>query len=191
MSIATQAQKSTQASVIQATQRPTSNPLVVAFDRHTSMVKGLPCTQDGHPNGHITQANATQCAQARAETFLASLPDTTTQEEALEALGEVQVLTLDRFMCLTQVPEADQQLAQKCKFGHKTQAQAEACVGTQAQAKVKAASMVKVNVGGSLTQATQAKPQATQSHPEAQGKAQATQEEAKLHSGSQGSTGKA
>lgn len=188
-SIATQAQKSNQAAQMAATAKPTDNPLIMAFDRLVSMVKGIPCTQDGHPNGHITTQAATYCAQTRAENFLASLPDTTTQEQALEALGQVQILTIDRYMCLSAPAPADwtpgQPLPQKCKFGHKTLVAAQSCVGTQASPKAKAASMVQVTMGGSLkaTQATQAQtPEAT---PEA------TQAKPRLTSGSKGNTGRA
>lgn len=196
MSIATQSQKITQANQIQATQRPTSNPLVVAFDRFTSMIKGQPCTTQGHPNGHITQANATSCAQARAMDYLATLPEDTTQEDALASLGEVQIMTLDRFMCLTTQATEGTPLSLKCKFGHKTQAQAESCVGTQARASIKAATLVQVTLGGAL-QATQEPTQPTQATQEPTQATQPTQanknkpEASKLHSGSQGQTSKA
>jgi hypothetical protein len=191
MTIATQAQKSTQAAVMSQTAKPTTNPLVMAFHRFTSLVAGKPCTQASHPNGHITQANAALCAQARAEEFLSTLPQDTTEAQALEALGQVQILTIDRFMCLSgPVPQdwtQGQALPQKCKFGHKTQAQADKCVGAQATTQAKVASQIQVALGGSLAsfQATQA-----QATPTPQASTQATPTQAtpkpKLTSGAQG-----
>jgi hypothetical protein len=204
MSIATQAQKTTQASIMAQTATPTTNPLVMAFARFTSMVAGKPCTQASHPNGHITQANAGLCAQTRAEEFLSTLPSDTTEDQALAALGKVQILTVQRFMCLsTPTPEGwtqGQALPQKCKFGHKTQAQADKCVGTQASTQAKVASKIQVTFGGALTtqaqttQTTQATPEATQQTPEgtqASTQAKPTQAKPRLASGSQGATGKA
>jgi hypothetical protein len=212
MSIATQAQKSTQAQVMSQTAQATSNPQVMSFSRFVSLVAGKSCNLVGiHPNGHLTQANAGLCAQARAEEFLSTLPQDTTEAQALEALGKVQILTIQRFMCLSApVPQGWTQgeaLPQKCKFGHKTQAQADKCVGTQASTQAKVASKIQVTLGGSLadilaTQATQAQatPEASQGQPEAtpeasQGKAQATQGKAtqrpRLTSGSKGNTGRA
>jgi len=197
MSIATQAQKTTQANVMSATATPTPNPQVMSFSRFTSLVAGKPCTQATHPNGHITQPNASICAQARAEEFLATLPSDTTEDQALEALGEVQILTVQRFMCLSApVPQGWTQgeaLPQKCKFGHKTQAQADRCVGTQATTPAKVASRITITLGGAL-EATQATPQATQAKPET---TQATTPNsakpaaARLTSGSEGKTSRA
>jgi hypothetical protein len=213
MSIATSAQKVTQANQMAASAKATDNPQVMSFSRFTSMVNAKACTQVSHPNGHITQANASLCAQARAEEFLASLPSDTTEEAALALLGEVQIFTIDRYMCLSAPVPADwtqgQALPQKCKFGHKTQAQASKCVGTQATTQARAASKVTVALGGSLashlaTQATQEATQeatqattqeATQATPEAskgtQATPKATPKASKLHSGSQGQVARA
>ena len=202
MSIATQAQKSTQAQIMAQTATPTPNPLVMAFSRFTSMVAGKPCTQVNHPNGHITQANASLCAQARAEEFLATLPTTTTEDEAIKALGEVQIFTIDRFMCLS-APASEgwaqgEALPQKCKFGHKTQTQADKCVGTQATTQAKVASRITVTLAGALptTQATtqaqaQEPTQATQEPTPPTTQEPTTQPKPKLHSGSQGNTKRA
>ena len=186
MSIATQAQKSTQANVMSATATPTTNPLVMAFSRFTSMIAAKPCTQASHPNGHITQANANICAQARAEEFLATLPSDTTEEQALAQLGQVQVFTVQRFMCLSAPVPQDwtqgQALPQKCRFGHKTQAQADKCVGTQATTQAKVAARIQVTLAGALPTTTQATPEPTQATTQ-------TQAKPRLTSGTQGQVG--
>jgi hypothetical protein len=111
---------------------------VTEFNRYVAIVAGREC-KHGAKNGHITTDNTARCGVDMAEAELATLPATVDMEAKLTAVA-VTVVAKPRFQC-----------SKGCTFGHKTQAQAEACsTGSQAAtAKVVRAS-IPVTVGGSL-----------------------------------------
>ena len=177
----TQAEISNQALIMASTSRPTSSSQVKAFDRYLSMVLTQVCD---HPNGHITQEAAVRCGQSRAEAELATLPTSVDLEARLSAVA-ITITTQDRFQC-----------SKGCKFGHKTQAQAQACsTGSPARTAQRVRASIPVSMAPRPTQeptkATQEATRPTQATQAPKATQEATPKAGKLTSGSQGNTGKA
>jgi hypothetical protein len=172
---ATNAQEIASQAHIMATTGTQVTEDVKAFNRHTSLVKGQTC-QGIHPNGHITPEAAIKCAQNRASEALAGA----SEFMAEMILEGVEVRTFPRFQC-----------SKGCKFGHKSQGQAEACNG-QGKASKAPKAQIKVTVAGPLTTSVvKAQAQVKPASKPATVKASAKTGPAKLRSGAQSSAKRA
>ena len=197
-----QASRDNQASIIAAHGKKVSEG-ALQFPRFIAVSMGKACCSSDK-NGHITPASAHAHGQELAIENMQSLPGDMPQEDKLSQVA-ITVTFKARFQCIKASP---------CTFGHKTQAQAEACSrGTQARAAKQAKDSIPVNTSllsldellsqASTAQATEAAREAakaTEAATEAakasqasQGQAKASQGQAKarLRSGSQGQASKA
>jgi len=178
-----------QAHIMASTGKAVSDQ-VKSFDRFIAVSAGQTCC-DSSKNGHITPDAAVRHGQELAEAILASLPASVDMDAKLAAVA-ITVTTRPRFQC-----------SRGCKFGHKTQAMAQACSdGSQARQARQVRASIPVTSGGALSDLlaslTQTQPQPTQ---EPTQPTQATQEptqakprpqaKPRLTSGAQGNTGKA